>query len=162
MAKNHRLMLSKFHIVLLCALLVFASFMTYTVGRYLSFGTLRGEMGIAQFDVDVTSASSVNISILGKGTQSYQFTVTSRSEVAVTYSVKLTLPSHTASGLRITIGSTTKTLQSGVTEYLFENVGIIAAGGGTKTETITFDSTNVTKDINLSGIQLTVIVDQKD
>ena len=33
-------LLSRYHIVLLCALLVFASFMTYTVGRCLSISEL--------------------------------------------------------------------------------------------------------------------------
>ena len=156
-------LLSKFHIVLLCALLVFASFMTYTVGRYLSMAELTGEMGVAQFDVNVTSSSSVNISLNpsgGKTSQTYQFTVTSASEVAVSYSVKLTLPSHTASGVSIAVGSQTKTLQSGVTEYIFSNVGTIAAGGGTQDEMVTFTCQSASKDINLSGIKLEVIVDQ--
>ncbi|MBR7098442.1 MAG: hypothetical protein IKC59_03425 [Clostridia bacterium] len=166
-SRRHGL-LSKFHIVLLCALLVFASFMTYTVGRYLSMAELTGEMVVAQFDVDAIGAADVTLNIdLSGGNETastqYPFSVTSNSKVTVEYDVTVIMPDAVPAGLTLTIDGITPTVNG--LAYRFASVGTIAAGdNSTHQHILTFVGTGneIVDSLSYNGIQITVHAVQKD
>ena len=168
MAKNHRLMLSKFHIVLLCALLVFASFMTYTVGRYLSFVNAKAEIGVAGFEVTATGDANVSLNIdLSGGVASanaqYPFSVSGNSAVTVEYDVTVIMPNTVPAGLTLTIDGITPAVD-GLT-YRFATVGSIAVGDTSAHQhVLTFVGTGsgIADSLSYNGIQITVNATQKD
>ncbi len=81
-------------------------------GRYFSQADGSDGGRVAKFDVSAAFTGSIADFTLSEDakTVSYPFSVTSNSEVAVSYDVVLTLPSTLPSGISFSIGSATLTV----------------------------------------------------
>ncbi len=139
-----------------CVVGVFARYQTEITGT--------GLLQIAKFDISVDDLESPTEFTLLKGAEvasvDYSFSVTSDSEVSVSYDVVLTLSDALPNGLSFKIGDLEPTSE-GLT-YTFLNVGEFSASDGLKTNTHTLTITASVFDANVSldSVNVKVVASQ--
>ena len=123
-------------------------------------------MSIAGWSVDVTSADSGSITLdAGSNSQTYNLTVTNNSEVASSYSIKVSnVPAGVKVGLDITSASDMVTPTGG--EATFTNTGGdlgYEAPNNTRAHVLTL-AAEATANITQSSVDMTieVLFEQKD
>ena len=126
----------------------------------------EGEIQVAEWSVDVTSADSGSITLdAGSNSQTYNLTVTNNSEVASSYSIKVSnVPAGVKVGLDITSASDMVTPTGG--EATFTNTGGdlgFEAPNNTRTHVLTL-AAEATANITQTSVDMTieVLFEQKD
>lgn len=126
----------------------------------------EGTMSIAGWSVDVTSADSGSITLdAGSNSQTYSLTVTNNSEVASSYSIKVSnVPAGVKVGLDITSASDMVTPTGG--EATFTNTGGdlgFEVPNNTRAHVLTL-AAEATANITQSSVDMTieVLFEQKD
>ncbi len=157
--------------IFLFGTLLFALLGGYAVGafaRYRSSVWSADRARVAKFDVSAVctlEATDLEFALSSESpTASYPFSVTSESEVALSYDVVVTLPSPLPSYISLTIpsadGETLTPTSSDGLRYTFSNVGSFTASGGTNTHTLTVCAANFDNDVSLSDVQVQVVATQ--
>ncbi len=98
----------------------------------------------------------------GQKTAEYTFAVTSKSEVALSYDVIITLPEALPDTVTFKIEDATLTKSDADRVYTFTNVGSFAADGGTNSHTLEITSDFMHDSIALKGITVDVVATQND
>lgn len=162
---NNQSVSARWMIAIVLTLLTFCGATTLLSARFVSEAGGNTQVSVASFDVTATEASSPTLSIDLSGSETtaeYQFNVTNHGDVSIIYDVTVILPEHTADGLIISIGTQSQTVSSGVTDYTFENVGTLSYGSETQICSVIFDATNLSENVTLNGISLSVTATQID
>ncbi len=129
--------------------------------RYSSSVTGTDSARVAKFSVSAAPIGESDFS-LTKGSDAsfaeYLFSVTSESEVTVTYDVIVTLPDALPSGVSLTMAEATATVEGLV--YTFPSVGRIKPDGEPKTHAIQITATEEAATGTLSNIHVKIVASQ--
>ncbi len=153
--------------ILVAATLVTTLLACLAVGVYARFfSTASGSDAarVARFDVSAVFMGTDTDFSLSEGadtsTVSYPFSVTSNSEVAVSYDVVLTLPFVLPNGITFTIDGVAPTPNEEGVIYTFSNIGTITAIGGTNFHTLVITATEFSVEKTLDDIKVEIIASQ--
>lgn len=138
-----------------------------TMAKYISSATgTTPALDIARFDVEIGTMETANLSMdhsVGQTSASCTFTVSCDSEVSVYYDVIITLPEHNVYGLIMQVGAVSVGSEAGKTEYVLEAIDLVPYGDtAPRTYTLIFDSTDISDNVTLTGIQISVRARQAD
>ncbi len=111
-----------------------------TVAKFMSGYSVSAGASTAKFDISV-SGEPEDLSLTREADEaSFTFSVTSTSEVAVTYDVILTLPEDLPSGVTLTLTVGNQTIEPTVSgrSYTFRNADVLkfSASGGTNSHVL--------------------------
>ena len=152
-------------VLIVLILLFLCGTTTFFSARYAGTAGGISQTTIARFDVSSQSTANTSLVLeMGEGDQEavFSFDIVGNSDVSFTYSITVTLPQHDVEDLVIRIGDQALTVSPDKTEYLFKNVGTVSYGEQTEGCDIVFDASNVTQDISLTGITVSILAEQVD
>lgn len=153
----------KYVLLLLLYYVIFTSFFVInTLSKYTGDVQGDGDIGVAKWDVslDTTSSNSTLNLVAGNTSQTYILSLTSTSEVAVDYSIKLT---GVSSQVEVSVdGGTAMSPTAG--EIIFTNVGSFDANDttSTKSHSLTFSAPLGSSNVSNNQIDIDVIFTQKN
>ncbi len=134
--------------------------------RYTSTASGSANARVAKFEISTHAADGQRISLAdGPDTASgsYVFTVSSASEVSVTYDVLVTLPSALPAGVTMTLDDKTATVSDDGLTYTFPGAGSFAPNPtGANTHTLTMTASDFSSATGLVGITVKIVASQMD
>ena len=150
----------KFRVFLSVYFVIFTSFFALTTfSKYVGTSSGSGTAAIAKWEISFQGDTNDNISIIkGNTTQEYKLTVTSSSDVGVSY---YAIISNVPDGVRAKVDSKNYVPASNG-EIKIDNIGVIDADDATKTKehTLTFDALLTSSDINNQKMDIDIIFTQ--
>ena len=150
----------KFKVFLTIYFVVFTSFFALTTfSKYAGMSTGSGTATVAKWEISFQGDTNANISIVkGNTTQEYKLTVTSSSDVGVSYYVII---SNVPDGVQAKVDSKNY-IPASNGEIRIENVGIINANDAIKTKvhTLTFDAALTTQEKKKKKMDIDVMFTQ--
>ncbi len=139
-----------------------------TAAKFLSEWKGAGSISVAQWDVTAKFTGESTDFILadreGERTAEYPFTVTSKSQVALSYDVVITLPTALPNSAIIAFAikdNDSKPKVSG-NVYTFSDVGTFTAQGGTNEHILIITATDFWYAINQEGVEVEIVAEQVD
>ena len=150
-------------LVLLCATLISFSLTGGLFARYTTSASASDSARVARFDVtflDVTeNAMVLNSYDPTKLSASTEFTISSNSEVAISYGVIIELPQSLPEYVTITVDGTTATGVDALSKvFTFDELGSFAPGENEATHTVTFEVDPAWQEADLSYSEVSVRV----
>ena len=153
--------------VLLLLVMLTTSVVSGHYARYTTTVTSGDSARVAKYEVTVAAASADTLKLDPNGTDktaSYNFSVTSGSEVTVEYDLVVVFPKAMQEGITLTLtqGSTEISLTQDGNIYKAANAGTFSPTGGTHAYTLTFAATEPIGADELKDIAIRVDARQVD
>lgn len=150
--------------VLLILVMLSISMVAGRYARYTTTATASDSARAAKYHIAIDPGADDSITLSPDSPASYTFSVTSSSEVAVEYDLRILLPQALPDGIEISLtrDATAIALTSESNQYTAVNAGTFSPQGGTHTYTLTFAATKPIGAETMSGISIGVDARQVD
>ncbi len=137
-----------------------------TLAKYASQFNGSAAGTIAKFEMSVNfTGVTTNFSLEdkeGKRSGEYTFSVTSNSDVPVSYNVVVTLKEALPDTITLSIDGSELSISENGLVYTFYGVGEFSDKGGTNNHTLLISASDFYTKLNQSGITVQVIAEQKE
>lgn len=152
--------------VLLILVMMTTSIVSGRYARYTNSATVSDSARVAKYDVSVKAITGDQIVLdpNSSNTVSYNFSVTSNSEVTVEYDLVIELRKELQAGISLSLvrGEEGISLTPSGNTYKAENAGTFSPQGGTHTYTLTFTATQPIGKDQLEDVAIRVNARQVD